>query len=75
MKSHQPGDPFALGIGQPKIPAKPLGDPAADLVMAVKAGSPMMIGALKGLPTSCTSAANASTKLGLAGKRRSTSIV
>src|SRR5208283_4380823 len=45
MKSDQPGDPLALDIGQPQASAQTIGDPDTDLVMAVKARSPMMIGA------------------------------
>ena len=52
MKSDQPGDPLALDIGQSQASAQPIGDPATDLVMAVKARSPMMIVRVNGLPTS-----------------------
>ena len=40
VKRDQPGDPLALGVREPEMPAEPIGDPAADLVVVVEAGPP-----------------------------------
>ena len=50
MKGDQPGDPLALGVRQPQMPAEPVGDPAADLVVVVKARLAVVMRAGEGLP-------------------------